>query len=183
MLDRLRRLLPDPDALRQHRGLRWLGPLLNQPRLWRASRRGVAAGLAVGVFFGLLVPIAQIPLAAVAAVLLRANLPAAVGSTLVTNPFTFAPLYYAAYHLGEWLLGRRVDVAAGDLELEQAAGQTSTGFAAWMELVSSIGLPLAVGLTVLASALSLLLYFAVHWAWRLRIVNAWQNRRKKRQKY
>ena len=38
-------------------------------------------GLAVGVFFGLLIPVAQILFATVAALLLRANIPAAVGST------------------------------------------------------------------------------------------------------
>lgn len=182
MIERLRRLLPNPNTVREHRALRWLGPALHHPRLWHVSRRGIALGLAVGVFFGLLVPIAQIPFAAFAAVLLRANIPAAIGSTLVTNPFTFAPVYYAAYHLGEWLLGRSTEIAAGDLEIEKAAEQASTGFAAWLELVSSIGLPLAVGLATLASVLSILLYFAVQWTWRLRIIRTWQNRRKERPK-
>jgi uncharacterized protein (DUF2062 family) len=56
--------------------------------------------MALGFFFGLLVPLAQIPLSAAAAVTLRANVPAAVASTLVTNPVTFGPLYYAAWRLG-----------------------------------------------------------------------------------
>lgn len=76
-------------------------------------------GLAVGVFFGLLIPIAQIPAAALVALLLRANIPAAVGSTLVTNPITFPPVYYAAYHLGDWLLGSEKNSAP--VELDQIA--------------------------------------------------------------
>ncbi|TXC67466.1 DUF2062 domain-containing protein [Piscinibacter aquaticus] len=73
-----------------------MGPALHHPRLWHLNRRGVALGLALGLFFGLLIPIAQIPLAGGAAVLLRANVPMAVASTLVTNPVTFGPVYYAA---------------------------------------------------------------------------------------
>lgn len=85
MMQRLRRWLPTREQVQANRWLRWLGPRLLHPRLWHFSRRGVAVGAALGVFFGLLIPIAQIPLAAGMAVLLRANLPAAMGSTLVTT--------------------------------------------------------------------------------------------------
>src|SRR4051794_35702085 len=89
--------IPSREHLQSNRWLRWLGPLLNDPRLWHMSRRGIALGLALGVFFGLLIPVAQIPVSAAAAVLLRANLPMAAASTFVTNPVTFGPVYYGAY--------------------------------------------------------------------------------------
>ena len=38
-------------------------------------------------------PLAQIPASAIAATIFRANVPTAIGSTLVTNPVTFAPIY------------------------------------------------------------------------------------------
>lgn len=60
----LRRVLPDAAALRENRALRWLGPLLERPWLWRLDRRSVALGLALGVFFGLLVPLGQVPIVA-----------------------------------------------------------------------------------------------------------------------
>lgn len=103
--DRLRAMVPTRAQIHDNRWLRWLGPLLRRPRLWRWSRRGVALGVALGIFFGLLVPVAQIPLSVGAAVILRANVPAAAVSTLVTNPLTFGPLYYAAYKLGHWITG------------------------------------------------------------------------------
>ena len=62
----------------------------------------------VGIFFGLLVPIAQIPLSVGAAIVMRANLPAAVSSTLVSNPLTFAPIYYLAYRTGLLVTGDEV---------------------------------------------------------------------------
>jgi len=80
-MKRLRRWLPSAETIRANRWLRWLGPALHHPRLWHMSRRGLALGMALGFFFGLLVPLALIPLTAAAAVALRANVPAAVAST------------------------------------------------------------------------------------------------------
>lgn len=82
-----------------------MGPVLQHPRLWHVSRRGIALGVALGMFFGLLLPIAQIPMSAAVAVALRANVPAAVASTFVSNPVTFGPIYYAAWRLGSAVLG------------------------------------------------------------------------------
>ena len=48
-----KRFLPDPDRLANTWGLRWLGPALKHPRLWHFSRRGIAVGLGLGIFFGL----------------------------------------------------------------------------------------------------------------------------------
>src|SRR3990172_7236576 len=101
----LRRLLPSRDALRANRSLRWLGPLLDRAWLWQFSRRRVAAGVGIGVFFGFMIPVLQIPFAAMFALILRANLPAAAVSTLVSNPLTYAPIVVAAYRVGKALLG------------------------------------------------------------------------------
>jgi len=179
--ERFRRYLPDPHALREYRALRWMGPMLHDPRLWHVNRRGVALGLAIGVFFGLLIPVAQILFAATAALLLRANIPAAVGSTLITNPITFAPVYYAAYHLGVWMLGY-ADVPVAEVDLAHVAARTETGLALWVDRLATVGAPLALGLLTLAVCLSVLIYFAVHWTWRLRIVRAWQRRKASRRK-
>src|SRR5512139_3309070 len=107
-----RRWVPTAESLRANRWLRWIGPALHHPRLWHMSRRGIALGMGVGVFFGLLIPIAQIPLSVGAAVLLRANVPTAAASTLVSNPATYGPLYYAAWRLGKAVLGEEEDAHA-----------------------------------------------------------------------
>ncbi len=177
--ERFRRYLPDPHTLREHRMLRWIGPALHHPRLWHVNRRGIALGIAIGVFFGLLIPVAQIFFAAVAALFLRANIPAAVGSTLITNPFTFAPVYYAAYHLGVWMLGY-ADVPVVEVDIDRVAAKTATGIALWMDRLATVGAPLALGLLTLAASLSVLIYFAVHWIWRIRIMRAWRRRQARR---
>lgn len=177
MKERLKRLLPAPEALRNSRWLRWLGPSLFDPRLWHFSRRGIALGVALGVFFGLLVPLAQIPLSAGAAMLLRANVPAAVASTLVSNPVTFGPIYYAAYRLGAALVGE--EAPAMEPEISPPRGE---GVIAWLdytwERFATVGKPLLLGLAIMASAMGLLVYLAVTGLWRLKTVLAWRRRRK-----
>jgi len=145
----LGRWLPTPQSLQSHRALRRLGPMLARPGLWRLDRRSVAVGAAAGVFFGFLIPIAQIPLAAAAAWLLRGNLPVAVVTTLVSNPFTYVPIYWLAHELGQVLLG----------------GGATTPDAGWS--IAGTGLPLIIGLASFAVAGSLLVYAIVHIAWRL----------------
>ncbi|MDZ4361464.1 MAG: DUF2062 domain-containing protein, partial [Variovorax sp.] len=71
---RIKSWLPTPDSLRSNRWLRWMGPVLADPRLWHFSRKGIALGVALGIFFGLLIPVAQMPASALFAVILRANL-------------------------------------------------------------------------------------------------------------
>ena len=89
-MQRLRQLLPSAEAIRANRWLRWLGPALHHPKLWHLSRRGMALGMALGFFFGLLIPLAQIPLSVAAAVALRANVPVAVATRVRHQNADFA---------------------------------------------------------------------------------------------
>jgi len=174
------RWTPDRERIHNNRWLRWLGPSLLHPRLWHFSRRGVAVGVAVGVFFGLLVPIAQIPLSAMAAIMLRANVPTAVTSTLVTNPFTFAPIYVAAHRLGSALLGQDTDSAPPSLakaqELPESAGWAER---VWHRL-QSVGKPLLLGLVVFAVVSGLLTYGLIMLLWRIMVVVSWRRRRRRK---
>lgn len=163
MFTRLRALIPDRKQLLANRWLAPLRPFLDHPKLWHWSRRGVAQGVAIGLFFGLLIPFAQIPISAAAAVALRANLPAAVASTLITNPLTFAPLYFGAYHLGMLLTG--VTTAPADAMPD----------ASFLERIQALGMPLIVGLGSMAIIVGVVSYLVITLAWQLHV------RRKRRQ--
>jgi uncharacterized protein (DUF2062 family) len=160
ILDRLTHLVPTREQLAANRCLRWLGPLLLDPRLWRWSRRGVARGVSIGVFFGLLVPVAQIPLSVVTAVALRACIPAAATSTLITNPVTFPPVYFAAYKLGQWVTGETASPAPE----RQTAHGSNDERSLWQK-IASIGRPLLVGLTITATIAGLASYVTINLGW------------------
>jgi uncharacterized protein (DUF2062 family) len=185
MKNRIKSWLPSPDTVRQNRWLRWMGPILNNPRLWHFSRKGIALGMALGVFFGLLIPIAQIPASATLAVLLRANVPMAMASTLVTNPVTFGPVYYGAYHLGEWVLGQD----SNDMPEALKPLETSTevidrtwreSISHWFEQITTVGKPLAVGLVILACFFGVAVYAVVSLLWVLK--TRWSRRQRIRQR-
>jgi uncharacterized protein (DUF2062 family) len=161
----LRRWLPSPEQVRDKPGLRWLRPLLERPWLWHINRQGVATGAAIGVFFGFCIPIAQIPFSALTALLLRANLPAAELSTLVSNPLTYAPIYVLAYRAGSAILGETVDEAQA-AALGSGAEQAGPVLDTWLREVAEIGKPLVTGLASFAVCGALFAYFGVQLGWR-----------------
>ena len=144
----LKRRLPRPESLRSHKALRWLGPGIHHPELWRFSRNPVALGVAIGVFFAFIIPVGQFALAAIFAFFFRANLPIAMSSTLITNPLTFAPWYWLAYQIGGFVLPENF----------RSGLEFLPGFSA--------GAPLVIGLGILAVFGSVLGYFLVMVFWR-----------------
>jgi uncharacterized protein (DUF2062 family) len=178
--------LPSAHALRENRFLKPFSHHLHHHFLWQFNRRGVAGGVAVGLFFGLLVPFAQIFLAAVAAIVFRVNLPVAAASTLVSNPLTFPGIYYIAYKLGEFLTQRRQPVPESVIEsdIQEAIvvqqGDATGWFPHLLIWFESVGLPVTVGLSLLAIVAALAGYFAVSAAWKLRTRLRWHGRAKGR---
>jgi len=137
----------------------------------------VALGAALGVFFGFLIPVAQIFFSALFALMLRANLPVAAVSTLVSNPLTYGPIFVLAHRTGAALLGERPDRAreaavAREAEKSHADPQT------WGERLRAVGKPLALGLAVFAVVGGTLTWVLVNLLWlgaaRLRL---WRRRR------
>ncbi|MES2476002.1 MAG: DUF2062 domain-containing protein [Verrucomicrobiota bacterium] len=71
--------------------------------LWVPCRDSVAAGLAIGLFFSMmLMPMQSLP-AALLAMRAKANVPFAIAACWLTNPLTTAPVIYAQFQLGHWM--------------------------------------------------------------------------------
>ena len=176
----LERFLPTRDAITQSRLLRWLGPRIHDPLLWHVNRRSVARGVAMGVFFGLMIPIAQIPAAAIASLLLRGNLWIAAVSTLVSNPLTYGPLYYFAYRLGAGVIGTRTPahLTAGDVEQPLRMIDSLGQAWAW---ITGIGQPLLVGMLIMAVTGAFIAYWGTQLFWRMRVTAKWRRLRRERQ--
>jgi len=154
---------------------RWLAPIahhLEDERLWHVERGSVARAVAIGVFFGFLLPVAQFLFAVVCAVWLRGHVAIAAGSTLVTNPLTFAPVYWLAHRIGSALLGRsdaEAEAQANAIEAQTQATAAAKGWlAATWDTVAGAGAPLALGLLVLAVCGAVLGFTLVWLLWRPR---------------
>ena len=135
-----------------------MGPLLDRPWLWHVNRSSISRGLAIGMFFGVLVPLGQGLVAGVVAIGLRANLPAAVLATFISNPLTTPAILLAAYHVGLAVLGEPTALPA----LAESTG--------WIEKIGAMGEPLLIGLALLAIAGAVLTYFGVQLAWRIGVL-------------
>jgi len=151
---------------------RWLAPIaarLATPAIWHFNRRSIARGLALGLFAGFLLPIGQVALAVLFAASVRANILVASVATLVTNPLTFAPIYYAAYRTGSFLLA----LSGGQSESSGAVGEAASS-----PLISlgAASLPTIVGLVFFAALSSIVAFVAVHLGWRLALLWKWRRR-------
>ena len=176
----LERLLPTRETITQSRLRRWLGPRVHDPLLWHVNRRSVARGVAMGVFFGLMIPIAQIPAAAVASLLLRGNLLIAAASTLVSNPLTYGPIYYFAYRLGAGIIGTRTPPDLTPEDVERPLRMIDSLNQAWT-WVTGIGQPLLVGMVIMAATGAILSYWGTQLFWRIRVSAKWRKHRRARQ--
>ncbi|MEL0083569.1 MAG: DUF2062 domain-containing protein [Gammaproteobacteria bacterium] len=105
MKRRLGSWLPKRDTLLRKRALSAVAHLLHDENLWHLNRRSVPMGGAIGVFFGFMPILGQMPLAALTCLFLRGNIALALALTWVSNPITAPPVFYGCYRLGQLLMG------------------------------------------------------------------------------
>ena len=71
--------------------------------LWIPCRDTVATGMAIGLFFSLMmIPFQSLP-AALLAMRAKANVPFAMAACWLSNPFTSGPIIFGQFALGHWL--------------------------------------------------------------------------------
>ena len=118
------------------------------------------------MFFGFLIPVAQILFSALFALLLRANLPVAAVATLVSNPLTYGPIFVLAYRTGSMLLGE-APAAAQESAVEKEAQAPLADPQTWAERFGAIGKPLVLGLAVFAVTGGIVTWVLVNLLWLL----------------
>ena len=165
-----KRITPEREDLLANRWLRPLAHRLTHPVIWHFNRRNVARGVALGLFVGFILPVGQIFVAALLAASARGNLLVAAASTLITNPLTFPPIYYAAYRTGSFLLGAS---AASD---SPPRAPDSASPVAMFDMVTNASLPTVLGLLLFGITSATLGFGAVHLAWRISLRRQWRRR-------
>ncbi|MDA0829684.1 MAG: DUF2062 domain-containing protein [Proteobacteria bacterium] len=175
---KLKSFLPSAETIRNNKWVGWIGPALYHPRLWQLNRKGVATGVAIGIFFGFLVPLLQIPFAAIFAVWFRGHLVAAVISTMITNPLTFAPIYLLANEIGQFVFAL-LEPDTPNI-ITDAAYQAGDLVVGWLDKFMSVGKNVAVGLLLLAVFGAISAYMLVLGVWRVVVNIEWYRRRRSR---
>ena len=147
---------PDRAQLSQHPWLKPWASRLMDAQLWRLQHEAVARGVAVGMLWAFLIPVAQIVVAVLHCVWWRAHIPTAAAMTMVTNPLTIGFWLWLAYQTGATLLGIS---APAPLALENLS---------W-NLMLAYGGPIMLGMGLFAVGAGAAGYVLVKAAWRIRV--------------
>lgn len=162
--------LPDRNTIHQYRLLRPFAHHLSQPNLWHLNNRSIPRGVAIGLGVGIIIPFMHMVIAALVAIPARANVMLAAGCTLIINPLTMPPMYYAALKIGQWEL--RHDVLVDQRAAEQVSGQLNR-MLFWIHQASG---PIAIGIVTLAIAAAAIGYALSAFGWRLWVGHKWRRR-------
>lgn len=165
----IKRYLPHHDNIRDHKHLRLLRPLLQDPNILHLNRRSVSGAFAIGLFMAFIPVPFQMWLAAITSIVTRVNLPISIGLVWISNPITMPPMFYFAYIVGTWLMG--VPVMDFDFELS------------WEWLTDSlieIWQPFLLGCFFVGSIAGAIGFFSIRGLWRLHVQQSWRERREKR---
>jgi len=161
----IRRLLPDPHTIREHKSLRLISARLHDPNLWHLNRHSVSVAAMVGIFVAFLPMPMQMLASAAGAIWLRCNITLAVALVWLTNPLTMPPVFYATYRVGCWLLGVPAIDTGFELSME------------WLqESFADIWAPLWLGSIACGAAFGVLAWAAMRLAWRIGVQLKWRAR-------
>ncbi len=167
----IKRYLPDQNTIRTHKNLRWLGKLLEDPNLLHLNKYSVSGAVSVGIFVALIPAPFQMVLAAVMALIIRANLPISVVLVWISNPITMPPIFYFTYLVGAQIL----QVPLPDIEFEFTTEWLMQEFGAiWQPLLFG---SLLVGLICAVAGNVIVRIF-----WRMHVIKNWKLRKERKQK-
>jgi len=165
----IKRLMPDPQKIKEHKHLRYLGSRLHDASLWHLNRRSASGAFAVGLFFAWMPVPMQMLLAALFAVYFRVNLPLSVVLVWISNPITMPPMFYGAYLLGTSLIGAQKQKFSFEISIQ------------WLiDSISTIGPPFLLGCLIFGLLSSIVGYGTIRLLWRLSVLKELKQRKMRR---
>jgi uncharacterized protein (DUF2062 family) len=163
----LDRFVPDPEVIKKHKSLQFLGEKLHQPNLWHFNRHSVSLAFAVGLFCAWIPTPTQMAISAALAIYFSANLPLSVILVWITNPITMPPLFYFAYKVGLWFMN---------------APETEDNFEFTLSGLGDIWEPFLLGCLIMGITSACAGYFGIQYFWRQHTLKKWAERKERRLK-
>ena len=164
--------IPTRETVHRYRLLKPFAAHLTHSSLWRMTRRSVPRGVALGLFVAVIIPVMHTAIAALLAIPARANVAVAAVFTLVVNPLTIPPIYYAAYRIGSWELHHE-----GPLVNPGAAERFSSELSRLLFWIHQASGPIAIGVLTIAVVSAVIGYLGAALVWRFWSHSRWRQRR------
>lgn len=163
----IKKYLPDPEKIRKMKGLGVLAKWLGNANLWHIHRHNTAKAFAIGLFWMSIPVPSQMFMAAISAIIWRANLPVSVALVWISNPLTMPPIFYFNYVIGTLILGTNTENSLGfEMSLD------------WLlNTLGELWLPLFLGSFVVGMALAIISYFGLLLFWKINVISRWKNRK------
>ena len=162
---RFQRYIPDATQLKKYKVLKVFGRYIEDPLLWHMNRRSVTRAFGIGLFISYLPLIGHMFLAALCAILFRANLPIAVALVWIVNPITIVPMLTAAVLVGAKFM--HIDL--------HGVHFTS------LTMIKELWQPFVLGCLICGTLLAISGYLAMRLIWRFHTIRKWQSRQLQRQ--
>ena len=163
--------IPTRETVHRYRLLKPFAAHLTHSSLWRMTRRSVPRGVALGLFVAVIIPVMHTAIAALLAIPARANVAVAAVFTLVVNPLTIPPIYYAAYRIGSWELHHE-----GPLVNPGAAERFSSELSRLLFWIHQASGPIAIGVLTIAVVSAVIGYLGAALVWRFWSHSRWRSR-------
>jgi len=165
----LRRWIPPAAKIKEMPSLRFLGALIHDPNLFHLNRHSVSVAVFIGVLVAFLPILGQMPVAALLALVLRANLPISVLLCWITNPVTIPPIFYLTYEIGRLILQAPPLAFHVELSWDWFAGE-----------FLQIWKPLLLGSIITGLVLACLGYLTMQAYWYWNVMHNWEKRKQPR---
>lgn len=162
----IKKYMPDPEKLKQQKGLQFLGDRLHDPNLWHLNRHSVALAFGIGLFVAWIPTPGQMAIAAIWAFYFRANLAISVALVWLTNPLTMPPMFYFAYIVGLFVLGQDMPGSNFEFSIENLVSS-----------LGEIGGPFLLGCFILGVISSSAGFFGMKLLWRYAVIKRWLDRK------
>ena len=162
----IKRLFPKLDKVKEEKILKIFGPAVLQPNLWHINKKSVSRGFAIGAFCAFLPIPGQMIIAAFLSITFAANITIAVILTWITNPITYAPIFYFAYKVGKIFIDFKIHVDVNETNIDILTN------------IIHIWQPLLIGSIILASIGSIISYIIIRIYWRYYVLKIWSKRKK-----
>ena len=157
----IRRHIPSRETIDSYRVLRPFAKQLRHPELWHMNAKSVPRAVALGLGVGVIIPFMHVIIAVILAIPVRANVAIAGAFTLVVNPITIPPMYYAAYRIGSWELHH--EALGPDPAAAQEASSELARMLFWLHHASG---PIALGILTISFSAAILGYVVSALIWR-----------------
>jgi uncharacterized protein (DUF2062 family) len=167
----LKKISPNREKLKKYKILKIFGKFIHDPNLWHFNRYSTPKAFAVGLFLAWVPVPFQMTLAALGAIIFRANLPLSIALVWTTNPITMPPLFLFAYVVGAKILSLPIRPFKFQLSLD------------WLtSLIGDIWQPFLLGCLICGIISAFLGNILIKMIWRYVTIKSWKERARKRKK-